>query len=390
MTQTEKNLINAVLASVTDGVFSSCENPEALVKLAKYHSVENLVAEVLSKSSILPAEVSKELTEMQSLLIVKDANQELEVNNLINLFEENRISVIMLKGWLMKNLYPRTDMRSMADTDIFIKESDQQTVHNIIKNQGYSVVSYGGKKDNVYVKKPFSTLEMHKNLFMYEDNWNEIFNNENSETFIWKRVKKISGYEHIYQMDDELFFVYMIAHIAKHLLDDGGIGIRAMLDVWLFMKKTPNLNLDIVYKDLKKLNLCSFSDKVIELTEYWFDKKISASNTIEEFSDYILKCGVYGNSNNFVATKEELICFEKPSKIKYVFRRAFPKIEDMKVRYPQLNKNIWLLPVLYIKRLWYSLIHRTDSIKKEINSAGEVDFTEVKRIHQLYKDIGLR
>lgn len=389
MTQTEKNLIDAVLASVTDGSFHNCENYEELMKLASFHSVQNLIAEVLINIPDVPTLILKQLSEIQSLFIVKDANQDREVTDLIKLFEKNEIPVVMLKGWLIKKLYPRTDMRSMADIDIFIRQDDEHRAHDIIKSQGYSVVTFGGKKDNVYTKKPFLTIEVHKNLFMYEDSWNSFFNNADSQMCIWNRVNNITGYEHIYKMDNELFFVYMIAHIAKHLVDDGGIGIRAMLDVWLFIKKTLALNMDIVFRDLDKLGLKDFTSNVIELTKFWFDKK-DVSKTIEEFGDYILKCGVYGNSKNFVATKEELISSENPSKINYIFRRAFPKADAMKIRYPQLNKRKWLLPFLYIKRLWYSLIHRTSSVKNEINSAGEIDFAEVKRIHRLYKDIGLR
>ena len=390
MTQTDKNLINAVLASVTDDVFNDCENSEELVKNARFHSVENLIAEVLSNAPNVPTSMSNQLSEMHALRVVMDTNQEFEVSNLIKLFEQNEIPVVMLKGWLMKKLYPRTYMRSMADIDMFIRQCDEQKAHNIIKGQGYSVVTFGGKKDNVYNKKPFLTLEMHKNLFMYEDNWNEYFNDEKSQMYIWNRVVNIDNCKYIYRMDNELFFTYMIAHIAKHLLDDGGIGIRAILDVWLFMKKTIDFDLDIAFCDLEKIGLKEFTQKVIELTEFWFDKKENVSKTIEEFGDYILKCGVYGNSKIFVATKEDFVQSEKPSKFKYLFRRAFPKVDAMKVRFPQLNKHIWLLPFLYIKRLWYSLIHRGKYVKQEINSAGEVDFEEVKRIQCLYKEIGLR
>lgn len=390
MTKSEKNLIDAVLASVTNGVFYDCENFEELVKLANSHLVQNLVAEVLPTASNVPSSVVADLSEKQTLLVIKDANQESEVLHLMKLFEENEIPVVMLKGWVMKKLYPRSDMRSMADTDIFIRQSDEQKVHDIIKSQGYSVVAFGGKKDNVYNKKPFVILEVHKNLFMFEDSWNEFFNSADSRMCIWNRIEKISGYDYVYKMDNELFFVYMIAHIAKHLLDDGGIGVKAILDVWMFMKETPELDLQIAFRDLEKLQLKDFANSVIELTRFWFDKKENVSKTTEEFGDYIFKCGVYGNSKILVATKEGIMNSDNPSQLKYVLRRAFPTVDEMKVRFPQLNKRIWLLPFLYTKRLWYSLRYRTALVKKEIRSAGEVDYSEVKRIQRLYNDIGLK
>lgn len=64
-------------------------------------------------------------------------------------------------------------------------------------------------------------------------------------------------------------------------------------------------------------------------------------------------------------------------------------MESMKVRYPQLEKKPWLLPVCYTKRLWYSITHRKDAIKGEINSAGNIDYEQARQIRDLYKKIGL-
>lgn len=389
MTQSEKNLIDALRLAVTGGRLNNCENWTELSKVANFHHVQNLLAEVLPASGV-PFKIMDELTEKQTLLVIKDANQESEVSALMELFEQNKIQVVMLKGWQMKKLYPRPDLRAMADIDVFIRQSDERKAHDIVKNQGFSVVTFGGKKDNVYNKEPFVILEMHKNLFMFEDSWNEFFNSEDSQMCIWKRVEKISGFEYVYRMDDELFFVYMIAHIAKHLLDDGGIGIRAILDVWLFMQKTQGLDLELAFRDLKMLNIDVFAQKVIELTHFWFDQKCDVSKEVEELGDHILSCGVYGNSKILVATKDGLMTCGKMSPLKYVFRRAFPTVEEMTVRFPELKEHKWLLPLLYIKRLWYSAVHRTDLVKKEIKSAGKLNYEEVQKIQCLYNNIGLR
>ncbi len=386
----EQNLIQAVLAVVTGSDPPTCDNWEELIRLAKFHGVQGLLAELLRNANEVPKSLSDRLLEEQTLLIIKDANQESEVRSLMKLFEQKKTPIVMLKGWYLKSFYPRSDLRSMADTDIFIRQSDENTIHNILKEQGYNTVTFGGKKDNVYNKEPFITLEMHKNLFMFEDEWNEFFNNENSQMYIWRRVEKVEDFEYIYRMDDELFFTYMIAHIAKHLLDDGGIGIKAFLDVWLFIEKSPQLDLDAALHDLDKLGLTDFTQNVIDLSQFWFGNKNQVKETVEEFGDYILKCGVFGNSKFFVATKEELMSSEKPSQLKYVFRRAFPTIEAMKTRFPQLNNRIWLLPFLYIKRLFYSLINRTEAVKGELTGASKVDYDEAKQIHRLYKNIGLR
>jgi len=389
MNKQEQNLIHAVLAVVDNGAVPLCDNVKALAELAKYHMVQNIVAEVLPKMGSVPQKLLDSITQEQTLLLIKDANQEAEINSLIKLFEEQKIPAVLLKGWYLKQFYPRSDLRAMADYDIFIRKADEKNIHDLLKDRGFSVVAFGGKKDDVYKKEPFIIFEMHKNLFMFEDDWNEFFNNESSQMYIWNRVVNVDDNKYIYRMDDELFYVYMIAHIAKHLLDDGGIGLKAILDVWLFLKQKTDIDFDIIYRDLDKLELKEFADNVVALTKYWFENADDAQPQIKQFGEHILSCGVYGNSGVMVATKEDIMA-EKPSAFKYLFRRAFPSAEAMKIRYPKLKTKSWLLPIYYVKRLWYNLIHRSKEVRSEFNSSRNVDYEKVQHINRLYKDIGLK
>ncbi|MBQ2971219.1 MAG: nucleotidyltransferase family protein [Ruminococcus sp.] len=390
MNKHEQNFIKAILAAIIGQALPENIDFEQVAKLARFHGVQGLLFEAMKNAKDAPKTIFESLSQEQMLMLVKDANQEVEALRLMRLFEQREIPVVMLKGWHMKKFYPRPDMRLMADIDMFIREDNEQEIHSFLRNEEYSVVAFGGKKDNIYNKKPFIILEMHKNLFMFEDEWNEFFSNEDSQMYIWNRVEKVEGFDYIYRMDDELFFTYMIAHIAKHLVDDGGIGVKAFLDVWLFLEKSENLDLDVAFRDLSNLGLQDFAKKVIKLTGFWFGAESVDDKTIEEFGDYIISCGIYGNSKVMVATKEGIMASENPSTLKYLFRRAFPTVKAMKIRYPQLKEHILLLPFLYIKRLTYSLIKRTDSVKGEIIKAGEVDYDEVKRIHRLYQNIGLK
>ena len=235
-----------------------------MIRLSEFHRVINLILEaaVMMPEEQQPTrEVLARLKENSIATVMQDANQISEVNSLISEFEAKKISAIMLKGWIMKELYPRTDLRSRADTDIFIRTADEEKIHKIILSHGFKTVSYGGKKDNVYSKEPFQTLEMHKNLFMYEDNWNEVINNKPGRQYIWNRTEKLDGREYVSQMDREFFYVYMVAHMAKHLKDDGGIGVRAFLDLWIYRNAyKDSLDMEITRDDFESLDLTTFAE----------------------------------------------------------------------------------------------------------------------------------
>ena len=224
MTLPQKTIADFVglLKSAVEGkpYHGSRINWREILRLSSFHRVDNLIFEAIS---MLPDEekpsgkVLAELEQDSITQVIQDTNQISETEELMTEFEQHHIHAIMLKGWIMKELYPRTALRHRADTDIFVHASDEKTIHQIILNHEFRTVAYGGKKDNVYSKEPFVTLEMHKNLFEYEDDWNEVINNKYGHQYIWKRIEKLGNYHYVHKMDKELYYVYMVAHMAKHL-----------------------------------------------------------------------------------------------------------------------------------------------------------------------------
>lgn len=340
-----------------------------------------------------PSEKALSRLEQDSItLVLRDANQISETEELMTEFEQAHIPAIMLKGWVMKELYPRTDLRSRADTDIFIRATDEKQIHQMILKHGFKAISYGGKKDNVYSKEPFVTLEMHKNLFEYEDDWNEVINNKYGRQYIWKRIENLDGYHYISKMDKELYYVYMVAHMAKHLKDDGGIGVRAFLDLWIYRKAfSGKLDMEHINEDFAAFGLTTFAERAYTLACSWFagEKIVYPDDSYAKFGEYIMTCGAYGNSDNFVANNEVMRGEKKPGTVGYVFRRAFPTKTSMETRYPALKKHPAALPYYWAKRLWYSGVHRRAEVKGEIESAKNIDYDKVSEIHEMYKEWGL-
>ena len=369
---------------------------DKMISLAESHHIEVMIYEAASKllNNTLPDIIAFRRLEGEAMTgIIQDANQISEVEELVQSFDDNDLSTIMLKGWVMKDYYPRTDFRSRADTDIFIHSEDEKQVHAIIMSHDYTNHSFGGKKDNVYYKDPFITLEMHKNLFMYEDDWNKIFNDPHSPMYIWNRIEKLDGYQRIFRMDVNMYYVYHLAHMVKHLISGGGgIGVKAFLDVWLY--RTANaekLDYERINADLEILGLTKFADTAWQLVCAWFSKsEINYPNdSIKIFGNYIMDCGAYGHSDNFVANNEAMRDVKKPNKIKYIARRAFPTRQSMGKRFPAIKKHPSKLPYYWVKRLWRDGFRRRKEVMGEVNSAWNVDYNRVERVHQMYDKWGI-
>ena len=367
-----------------------------IIHLAKAHHVEVMLYEAASKlpDGMKPSSAALQILEQEAMtFIIQDANQISEVEALMNAFDKHGLSAILLKGWIMKDLYPRTDLRSRADTDIFIRSEDEMKIHKIIMSQGYTTDGFGEKKDTVYNKEPFITLEMHKNLFMYEDDWNKIFNDAGGSLYIWKRLEKLNAYHHIYKMDVNMYYVYHIAHMVKHLVSGGGgIGVKAILDLWLFRKANEEqMDFARIDADLKTLGLTQFADTVYKLACAWFSGNMInyPNDSIRQFGEYIIDCGAYGHSDNFVANNEAMRDAKKPTRIGYIRRRAFPSKSSMEKRFPKIKQYPMMLPYFWAKRLWRDGIRRKKEVMGEVNSAWNVDYRRVEQTHELYENWGI-
>lgn len=69
--------------------------------------------------------------------IYKEAVQHIEVEKILCCLEEMKIRCMPLKGYLMKYLYPKPDMRSMADIDILIDETNMEQISKLMIKLGY-------------------------------------------------------------------------------------------------------------------------------------------------------------------------------------------------------------------------------------------------------------
>ncbi|MBR6088961.1 MAG: nucleotidyltransferase family protein [Anaerolineaceae bacterium] len=79
--------------------------------------------------------------------------------------EDAGIWYMPLKGAVIKDLYPKSGMREMADLDILFDASRAAEVRTIMEALGFSTYKYGQSTHDVYRKKPVLYFEMHKALF---------------------------------------------------------------------------------------------------------------------------------------------------------------------------------------------------------------------------------
>lgn len=317
--------------------------------------------------------------------IYKTAVQEAEKENIINELEKNGIKYMPLKGSVLKYLYPSVDMRTMCDFDCLFDKAKAKEVKKIMQSLGYDVELFNKSNHDIYIKKPFMNIEMHKELMHDSYKISKYYHT------IWDNIKLVDGKQFEYQMSNEDFYIFMIAHLGKHYVS-GGAGIRNFIDIYIFNKTYNDLNLKYINEELEKLGLLTFENYAKELSLVWFDNK-EGNEIIDQFAKTIFESGIYGTIDQAVLKRvcfneEELNNLEE-SKFKYLFRRLFPSFEYMKTTYSKLNKFPILLPWYYLKRILRSK-SKFSKAKNEMNSLKNISSKQKQEVEDLHNKLGVK
>lgn len=347
---------------------------EKLYQFAAWQSVANMAYYGLSKLEPLPPEpIMESFKQARSKALAKEARQELEVRQILAAFEEQQIKHMPLKGFIIKHLYPQPDMRLMADVDILVKTDKLKAARDIMLNLGYTAVHEGGNHD-VYHKLPVMNIELHRALIA--ESHHDLYAYFGTG---WQRAVLQAGKNYSYEMSREDFYIYLLAHMAKHYRG-GGTGIRSVMDVWVYKKHyQDSLDWDYTRSELAKAGLADFAENMEGLSECWFDGR-EINEHYQEMTAFVLSNGTYGTAQNaalsrFIKTRNASDSF-RVARLKYTLRIFFPNREHMTILFPFLQKLPFLLPLCWVVRGLRTVLLRPANIKHRI--LDTVSLTETK------------
>lgn len=319
------------------------ETLEEIYRLSKRHDLAHIIGHYLGQTGVLKnADVGQRFKQQAAQAVFRYANLKLTYTQICSFLESAEIPFLPLKGAVMRRYYPEPWMRTSCDIDILVKEEDLERAVKKLESTGYR--NEGRSMYDVSLYSPRGVhIELHFNLIAdyVSAKQGEILSH------IWERVIPVKGFSYQYEMPDDLFYFYHIAHMAKHF-KEGGCGVKPFLDLWL-LNKQKEFDETEKYKLLKKGGLLAFAKAVEQLSNAWFEnaEKDALAYDIEAF---VLRNGVYGSY-------EAKITMNKINKNhwQYIWFRVFLPYEYMKDHYPILKKQKWLLPACEVWR-WIKLI----------------------------------
>lgn len=376
-------LIRGVICgeTISEQVKTACtpEMLEGVYALAEKHDLAHLVGQAVSKLGLPESEPLKKCKQAAMAAFVRYMRLNREYIQICNALEEAQIPFIPLKGSVLREYYPEPWLRTSGDIDILVREEDLDAAAQLLIDK----LGYRFAKKTEHDISLFSADGVHFELHYLIMEDTKVVGSQCVLDHFWDYAELCPGKRFCYQVCDELFYFYHIAHMAKHV-EKGGCGMRTFLDLWILNHKMPH---DKKKREALLLQggLQKFAAGAQALSEVWFSNK-EADTITKEFEQFILSGGTFGTRKNNVAIRQT----KKGGKVKYLFSRIFVPHEILQNYFPILQKHKWLSvffqPVRWLKLLFMGSAKYSAWEMKTIATFSK---EEEEGIEQLFVYLGL-
>ena len=387
MLDNPQNALFYILGSVLSGKqishddkeFINSETLEEVLKLASRHDVAHLVAMGAINNELIDKSREWQFQQIVFRAVYRYEKLNHELNQLCEALEKAQIPFLPLKGSVIRKFYPEPWMRTSCDIDVLVhKENLRTAISYLVENLEYT--EHEQNSHDVSLFSPSGNhIELHYDLV--EDHIAR--NSSEILADVWNVAKVKEGCSYHYEMPDDMFYFYHIAHMAKHF-ENGGCGIRPFVDLFV-LDGIQDVDLDRRDKLLQAGNLLTFANAARKLSRIWFlDEQYDSIS--QQMEDYILRGGVYGNNENRIAVQQQ----KKGGRIKYTLSKIFLPYDVIKFHYPILQKHRCLTPLMEVRR-WFKLIfggHAKRSFNElKLNQSISADSAHSTK--KFLEDIGL-
>ena len=351
----------------------------SLFKAADRHEIAPILSDMLYKSNAFTndSEAAKRFKQSQLEALYRSSKQQLEIENMSAVLSQEKIPFIMLKGAVIRRFYPDAYFRTSCDIDVLVQPSVvENAIVLLTEKLGYSLVGRGFhdvqlvSSSGVHVELHFSLIE--------DDKMPSVAAVLGA---VWDTAKATdSGFE----MTNEMFLFYHIAHMAKHFLA-GGCGIRTFVDLWIIRNNMP-CDIKMLEQLLKKAELFEFYNAAVSLCEVWLKDK-EPSDLDRKTEEYIITGGIYGNAKNTASARKA----RGKGRVSLLMGVVFYPNEILKKEHPILNKHPWLIPLYQVKR-WFRVFNK-DKRRKAFaiyKASGAATDESVESVAKLLHRLNLR
>jgi len=370
-----QSIRNDVVIKKYDGV-----DFEEILNLAKSHKVEGIIYSALNKSELVSEIEIEQLNELKKIVFNTGVGQIRGINNLSNIFSyfnDEKIPLIVLKGLVVRNFYPRPEQRSMCDADILIHRKDLEKVKKLLIKLGYILDEHEASHHIKLIHHSYPVIEVHWHIIKRDGFSGDI---DNFERMLWDEAIKVKvGKSEVLSLGYDDLVLHLCMHMAAHLASSG-FGLRQLCDLVLLVeKKGTSINWNSFLVKAKMYGFERFSIVMFILCKKLFNmdipkelniKNMNNEKYIDTLINEIFEAGVHGKKD-MVSNFGNQLAFNFENKdrnatlgaIKRFLLFIFPPITNMAKKYEYAKRNKILIPIAWVHHLLSGIFSNDYKVK---------------------------
>lgn len=326
----------------------------ALFNEASDHHVQTLLYPIVKDMELLKGLNEKikqdwrKDTILHAIIQTKHINQ---MMNVIKLFNDAHIPVVILKGLVLRELYPTPEFRIMTDADILVHREDIDAARALLLYMGY----YEGDCTPMHICFKHSshlTIELHWKLT--DARYVKIM--PHVENSLWTNTVpcKFHGLS-VMTLSPENHLLYLCLHMLTHIAGCG-FGIRQICDFVLFYEANENaIDWSFFYKKVEECGIERFTSAIFIICNNLFDinipgvfrsKNVNEDRNLGLLVNDIISGGIYGKRVHARMYGSFLSVI-------------FPSREKLPKRYSYAKKHILLVPVAWMHHIICGLFNKS-------------------------------
>ncbi|MDE5985570.1 MAG: nucleotidyltransferase family protein [Eubacterium sp.] len=349
---------------------------EEIFNLSSIHNVCAITANqilLLDKEFQPEAQILSKFRQQLGYTLIDSDEKEKALSYLKNLLSENEIEFILVKGAILKKLYPIKEFRTSSDIDVIVKNNDLEKLRNILNENTDCIITNDTEKE-VSFSYIEQSIEVHSTLDTDNTYFEKIFD-----------MSEKHGYE--YKISNEDHLLYVLCHIIKHF-SAFGAGIKMFMDIDVIIRNMEDIDYNKFIKKCRQINIETFAKASLALCHSWFDTPVATEIDLnsdfklkELFENEIISSGNFGYSkrnagdyyiNNVINEKGKN---NLSVKLRALVTLFFPSIDYLKNHYRYSAKCPLLLPIAWLSRLLSAVFKRNkqskNTIRTILNSGAE-------------------
>lgn len=297
-------------------------------------------------------------------------------------FDRVGVDYMPLKGCNLKGMYPAPELRAMGDADILIRVEQYDRIKDALPELGF--VEKRESDHELVWRHSDLMLELHKRLIpSYNKDYYSYFGDG------WQLAAVPNGTRWAMKREDEL--VYLFTHFAKHYRD-GGIGLRHLADLRVFLQAYPELDAAYVGRELEKLRLLEFYNNVMRAVRAWFGEATWDERALL-IIEQVCGSGAYGTKEvhdvSVVVREAGTTKTVAQARFARVWKMVFQPYDQMKEKHPVLEKRPGLLPLFWVRRIFVVLLFRRQELKRTTKELRNGNIRAASQYQQELDSVGL-